>query len=172
MTLLWDFNENKNYTVINNYKVIISSNSVGSSNLLEKIDKLIKLLKIKLLFSGIADGDKHIKLLVDTPYDLQEMQLVQDQGAIIFEGLNKPKGVHKTNEVKIGKDSNYRADYRRIFLTLKHQNGKLKTLNELKPLIAHELTHTALNHVSWEDDNHSYVFKRYNRIILRYLKHI
>ena len=172
MTVLWDFNENKNYTVINNYKVIISPNSGGSSKLLEKIDNLVKLLKVTFVFSGIYDGDKHIKLLVDTPYIVQEMQLVQDQGDIIFEGLNKPKGVHRTNRVKIGRDANHRATYRRIFLTLKHQNGKLKTLNELKPLIAHELTHTALNHVSWEDDNHSYVFKHYNRIILRYLKQI
>ena len=96
------------------------------------------------------------------------MQLNKDQKLIKFEGLNKPKNVHLTNEIEIGPDKNLRAQYRIIFLTLR-KNGKLLSINALKSLIAHELTHTALNHVLWRDDDHGPEFKLMNKIILNNL---
>jgi hypothetical protein len=87
---------------------------------------------------------------------------------IKFVGLNKPKNVHLTNESNIGPDKNLRAEYRVIFLTLR-ENGKLKTIKSLKNLIAHELTHTALNHVQWRDDDHGPEFKMIYEIISRNL---
>ena len=97
------------------------------------------------------------------------MQLIKDQGTIKFEGLNKPKEVKRTQEVSVGQDGKLRAKYRKIFLTLRNENGKLKTLKQLKSLIAHELTHTALNHVRWREDDHDEKFNFYNKLILRYL---
>jgi hypothetical protein len=109
-----------------------------------------------------------IELLINTPFLLQEMQLEKDQKLIKFEGLNKPKYVHLTNEIEIGPDKQLRARYRIIFLTLR-KNGKLQTINSLKELIAHELTHTALNHVLWRDDDHGPGFKLMYNIILKNL---
>tara|TARA_B110000211_G_scaffold142166_1_gene162326 strand:+ start:256 stop:774 length:519 start_codon:yes stop_codon:yes gene_type:complete len=172
MSLIWDFDEKKNYISINNYKVIDSRGARQSSEILEVIDTLIAKLQFTLLLSGKAGTDIYLKLLADTPHKVQEMQLPEDQGSIIFEGLNKPKNVRRTKGISIGKDKNYRAKYRIIFLTLRYPSGKFKPLDKLIPLVAHELTHTALNHVTWKDDNHSALFKQYNKIILGYLKQI
>jgi hypothetical protein len=109
---------------------------------------------------------QEVELLINTPFILQEMQLNKDQLLIKFEGLNKPKDVYVTNENSIGPDKNLRASYRVIFLSLR-ENGKLKTIKSLKSLIAHELTHTALNHVQWRDDDHGPEFKIMYNIILR-----
>ena len=93
-----------------------------------------------------------------------------DQGSIKFEGLNKPKGVYISNKMNIGEDKNLRASYRLIFLTLRDENGNIKKIKNLRKLIAHELTHTALNHVRWREDDHDTKFNRYNKIILKHLK--
>lgn len=164
---IWDFNENKNYININNYKVLNLQDANKAAKLLYDIDILIE-----RSLSYIYNREKYtpeIIILLQTPYILQEMQLVKDQGKIKFEGLNKPKNVIKTNEQVVGKDGKLRATYRKIFLTLRDNNGKLKTLNQLKKLIAHELTHTALNHVRWREDDHDKKFNYYNKLILRYL---
>jgi len=110
-----------------------------------------------------------INILLQTPYFLQEMQLLKDQGSIKFEGLNKPKFVVKTNKIPVGEDGKLRAKHRRIFLNLRKENGRLKTLKELRNLIAHEITHTAMNHVRWRDDDHDEKFNYYNKLILRHL---
>ena len=91
-----------------------------------------------------------------------------DQGSIKFDGLNKPKNVYTSSEEKIGKDGILRAEYRLIFLKLKN-NGKMSSLNELKPLIAHELAHTAANHVTWRDDDHGNVFNKNYNIIYKHI---
>jgi hypothetical protein len=163
---LWDFNENKNYVTISGFKVLNYKNAIKAAMLLQKINDLI--------FQGFTSILKHemitpeIELLVNTPFLLQEMQLKKDQLLIKFEGLNKPKNVHLTHESGIGPDENLRAEYRIIFLTLR-ENGKFKSLKSLKSLIAHELTHTALNHVQWRDDDHGPEFKIMYDIILRNL---
>ena len=46
-------------------------------------------------------------------------------------------------------------------------DAPFKNINDLKPLIAHELTHTAMNHVRWRDDDHDSEFNYYyNKILL------
>lgn len=172
MRSIWDFNETKNYTSVNNYKVLISPLAEPSSILLEKLDILVKILQRRLKITEVVIYDKYLDLLSKTPHILQEMQLHKDQGSVIFDGLNKPKRVHLTKNIPIGEDNRLRAGYRKVFLTLKHKNGRLKTVNEIKGLLAHELTHTALNHVTWKDDNHLKLFRDYNKIILSIINSI
>jgi len=163
---LWDFNENKNYVTISGFKVLNYKNAIKAALLLQKINDLIFQGFTSILKNEMITPE--IELLVNTPFLLQEMQLKKDQLLIKFEGLNKPKNVHLTYESCIGPDENLRAEYRIIFLTLR-ENGKLKSLKSLKSLIAHELTHTALNHVQWRDDDHGPEFKIMYDIILRNL---
>jgi len=98
------------------------------------------------------------------------MQLPKDQRNIIFEGLNKPKNVEfMSNERDIGVDGKLRAKKRLIFIQLRKKNNKLKTIKDLSGLIAHELTHTAMNHVTWRHDDHDENFKKVNKIILKHI---
>ncbi len=165
--VIWDFNEDKNYIKVGEYKVLNLPNAEKASDLLNDIDTLI--LKALISIEIREERTPEINILLQTPYFLQEMQLLQDQGSIKFEGLNKPKNVVKTNRIPVGEDGKLRAKYRRIFLNLRRQNGKLKTLRDLRNLIAHEITHTAMNHVRWRDDDHDEKFNYYNKLILRHL---
>jgi uncharacterized protein YjaZ len=163
---LWDFDENKNYITISGFKVLNYPDAVEAVILLQKIMELIF-----RCFLSISENEMitpEVELLINTPFILQEMQLQKDQLIIKFDGLNKPKYVHFTNESDIGPDKNLRAKYRIIFLTIR-KNGKLKTIKSLKSLIAHELTHTALNHVQWRNDDHGQEFKIMYNIIFRNL---
>jgi hypothetical protein len=165
--VIWDFDENKNYIKVDNYKVLNLKDADKASKLLNDIDTLILRTLISIQFKEKRTPE--LNILLQTPYVLQEMQLIKDQGTIKFEGLNKPKEVKRTQEINVGEDGKLRAKYRKIFLTLRNENGKLKTLKQLKSLIAHELTHTALNHVRWREDDHDEKFNFYNKLILRYL---
>ena len=163
---LWDFDENKNYINIFGFKVLDYKDSLKAATLLQNIKNLIlncfaSILKYEML-------TPEVELLLNTPFVLQEMQLEKDQLIIKFDGLNKPKNVHVTNEINIGPDKNLRAQYRIIFLTLR-KNGKLITIKSLKSLIAHELTHTALNHVQWRNDDHGPEFKIMYEIIMKHI---
>ena len=163
---LWDFDENKNYITIFGFKVLDYKDAIKAASLLQSINELIfRCFKSILRHEMIT---QEVELLINTPFILQEMQIKKDQLRIKFEGLNKPKNIHVTNENSIGPDKNLRAGYRIIFLTLR-ENGKLKTIKSLKSLIAHELTHTALNHVQWRDDDHGPEFRIMYDIILRNL---
>ena len=165
--VIWDFDENKNYIKVGNYKVLNLNDADKASKLLNDIDILILRTLISIQFKEKRTPE--LNILLQTPYVLQEMQLIKDQGTIKFDGLNKPKEVKRTQEVSVGEDGKLRAKYRKIFLTLRNENGKLKTLKQLKSLIAHELTHTGLNHVRWREDDHDEKFNFYNKLILRYL---
>ena len=165
--VIWDFDENKNYIKAGNYKVLNLKDADKASRLLNDIDTLILRTLISIQFKEKRTPE--LNILLQTPYVLQEMQLIKDQGTIKFEGLNKPKEVKRTQEINVGEDGKLRAKYRKIFLTLRNKNGKLKTLKQLKSLISHELTHTALNHVRWREDDHDEQFNFYNKLILRYL---
>lgn len=164
---LWDFNEDKNYTNINGYKVLKYPDAEKAAELLENINILILSTFISIELNEKRTPE--INLLLSTPFYLQEMQLPEDQGSIIFDGLNKPKEVKYTNFQGIGKDGQLRAKYRLIFLNLRDSNNRLKSISRLKKLIAHELAHTALNHVRWRDDDHGKDFESMNKIILKYL---
>ncbi len=168
--VIWDFNENKNYVIIDNYKVLNFDNAEAASDLLEQIDILI--LKTLISIEVNEQRTPELDLLITTPYYLQEMQLPKDQGEIIFEGLNKPKEIHLTRKQNIGVDGKLRAKYRVIFLTIRNNNNKLKKISSLKKLIAHELTHTAMNHVLWREDDHDDKFNKYNKIILTHINRV
>jgi len=168
MNHLWDFDENINYVNINGFKVLKARDAYKASLLLRRIKNLIircfESIKVNEMITP------EIELLITTPFVLQEMQLKKDQLIYKFEGLNKPRNVKPTNQDEIGPDKNLRAGYRHIFLELRNYNGRLKTIDSLKPLIAYELTHTALNHVRWRDDDHDKNFMLYYNIILRNLQ--
>ena len=159
MNHLWDFDENINYIEINNIKVLKKPDAKNASALLRRIKKLILRCFESIEFNEMITPE--LEILLTTPFILQEMQLKKDQLIYKFEGLNKPKNVILTNNIEVGPDKNLRASYRHIFLTLRNSNGRLKTIDSLKPLIAHELTHTALNHVRWRDDDHNKNFNLY-----------
>ena len=163
--IIWDFDENKNYIKIGKYKVLNKRDATSASKLLYDIENRIKLLLVRLK----KFKNPEIKLLIETQFKLQEMQLLKDQGLIKFDGLNKPKNVINTKKQKIGPDGSLRAKSRLIFLTLRNSNGRLKKIEELYSLIAHELTHTALNHVTWRDDNHPREFKIIYQLLLSLL---
>lgn len=160
---IWDFDENKNYILKHGYKVIKRADSEKAALLLKKLDLLIK-----ITFS-ILPSSKYTDLLINTPYKLQEMQLEKDQGLYIFNGLNKPKGVTLTDLPRIGEDGSLRAKRRVIFLNLRKSSGKLKNIKELIPLLAHELAHTMMNHVTWRNDDHGKNFKQQEKLIKMYL---
>ncbi len=165
---LWDFNENKNYINFNGYKVLNLPNYKKAAEILEDLDTLIvkAFIHLELTFKP---RPPEIQLLLYTPFKLQEMQLIKDQLEYKFEGLNKPKNVHKTNKIEIGEDKKLRAKNRLIFLTLRDSHGRFKSYKSIVKLLAHELTHTALNHVTWRDDDHGPKFDKYNKIILNSL---
>jgi len=167
MPPVWDFNENKNYTRIGDYKVLDLPDAEISSKLLHDID--IAILQALLSISRKEKITPELDILLNTPYALQEMQLIKDQGTMKFEGLNKPKGVKMSRGTSVGPDGQRRATHRRIFLTLRNPRGNLKKIHELKNLIAHELSHTAMNHVRWRDDDHDIKFNKMNKLILKHL---
>ena len=59
------------------------------------------------------------------------VSLMAIEKTIAFNGLNKPRDIHKTNKPINGKDGNLRAGYRDVFLTLRYQNGKFKNINTI-----------------------------------------
>ena len=47
---------------------------------------------------------------------------------------------------------------------------EFKKIENILPLLSHELTHTALNHVKWRDDDHGRPFNSLDKLILKHLK--
>ena len=86
---VWDFNENKNFVKIENYKVLDLPDAEKAAKILNNIDFLI--LRCFISIQSKEKRTPEINILLQTPYVLQEMQLIKDQGSIKFEGLNKPK---------------------------------------------------------------------------------
>lgn len=170
MKEFWDFDENKNYITINGHKVLnVYTDYTLASKLLRSINNIIiRSFEDIYKYENITS---ELEILLTTPFNLHEMQLEEFQKRIIFEGLNKPKNVKLYKSVpRIGRDGKLRAKNRSIFLTLRYRNNKLKSINSLLPLVSHELTHTALNHVTWKDDNHGKIFEMYDKMILKHLK--
>ena len=105
--VIWDFDENKNYIKVGNYKVLNLKDADKASRLLNDIDTLILRTLISIQFKEKRTPE--LNILLQTPYVLQEMQLIKDQGTIKFEGLNKPKEVKRTQEINVGEDGKLRA---------------------------------------------------------------
>lgn len=170
MKEFWDFDENVNFSIVNGYKVL---NVYPDAKNAAKILKDLKFIVYRAFMSIYQNEEPtpEMLLLLNTPFRLQEMQLEKFQGDVLFEGLNKPKGVHvKKLASKIGKDGNLRATYRVIFLTIRNKNKKIKKIENILPLLSHELAHTALNHVKWRDDDHGKYFDYIDKLILKHLK--
>ena len=170
MKEFWDFNENKNYSMVEGYKVLdMYHDKNDASKLLNKLKSIVykSFMSIRLTENITPE----IRLLLTTPFRLQEMQLEESQGDVIFEGINKPKDVYtKKGARHIGKDKNLRAKYRVIFLTIRYKNGKIKKINDILRLLSHELAHTALNHVRWRDNDHGESFDILDKMILKHLR--
>tara|TARA_B110000977_G_scaffold15653_3_gene19157 strand:- start:2361 stop:2939 length:579 start_codon:yes stop_codon:yes gene_type:complete len=170
MTEFWDFDENVNFSPINGYKVL---NVYPDAAAAAKILNELKFITYRAFMSirNTENITPEIVLLLNTPFRLQEMQLEAFQGRVLFEGLNKPRDVYtKQNVIPIGKDGNLRAKYRVIFLTIRYKNKNLKKIKNILPLLSHELTHTALNHVKWRDDDHGKHFNEIDKMILKHLR--
>ena len=169
MKEFWDFDENVNFSMVKGYKVLnIYPDTTSAAKLLNDL----KFITYRSFMSihAIENVTPEIELLLKTPFRLQEMQLEKFQ-KVFFEGLNKPKGVRtKRTAQNLGKDGKLRATHRVIFLTIRHKNGKLKKIESILPLLSHELTHTALNHVRWRDDDHRRPFNSLDKLILKHLK--
>lgn len=170
MKQFWDFDENVNYSIIKGYKVLnVYRDTSAAAKLLNDL-KFITYRSFVSIHSS-ENITPEIELLLKTPFRLQEMQLEDFQGDVLFEGLNKPKGLHtKKRTQNIGKDGKLRATYRVIFLTVRNRNGKLKKIETILPLLSHELAHTALNHVKWRDDDHGIHFNKIDKLILKHLR--
>lgn len=102
-------------------------------------------------------------------YLLSEIPVDSKVGSI-FEGLNKPKGRHLTDEPDVGKDKNLRAAYRDIFLDLsvydsKGPEGFIK-------LVVHELAHTFANHLRYRSDDHGKDFVESEKVLLECARNI
>jgi hypothetical protein len=169
MKEFWDFNENVNYSIIKGYKVLnVYPDTSAAAKLLNDL-KFITYRSFMSMYSTV-EITPEIELLLKTPFRLQEMQLEDFQGDVLFEGLNKPKGIHtKKTAQSIGKDGKLRATYRVIFLTIRNKNGKLRKIENILSLLSHELAHTALNHVKWRDDDHGRHFNEIAKLILKHL---
>jgi len=179
MPEFWDFNEEKNYNIIeiDNYKYKVL-NIYKNNN-----DAAIILHQIRLFINKICqylyDNYNSIIQLYDNPnlikyidcflsihpynYLLSEMQLNTQ-----FEGLNKPKQLYKCNKYSLGKDKYLKAKKRDIFLKLRKNNGDFKSYKLIIELVIHEITHTMCNHVTWRDDNHHLDFK-FSENLLKYV---
>lgn len=173
---VWNFDEKTNYTTVYYrglpYKVLDFPNKNIIARRLYQTQVFIENLCIKV-YKNLNKVNSPLKemsivFLSIHPdyYYLQEMQLGTQ-----FEGMNKPKNVHRNNYLpSLGKDKNLKAGHRVIFLNLIKENGKIKTFKELIPLIIHEITHTGCNHVTWRDDNHHddfILFENYLYYLLR-----
>lgn len=170
MKEFWDFNENVNFSIIKGYKVL---NVYPDTRDAAKLLNDLKFITYRSFMSIHATENltPELELLLKTPFRLQEMQLENFQGNVTFEGLNKPKGVHiKKTAMHLGKDGKLRATYRVIFLTIRNKSGKLKKIENILPLLSHELAHTALNHVRWRDDDHGKDFNKMDKLILKHLR--
>jgi len=170
MKEFWDFNENVNYSIIKGYKVL---NVYPDTRAAAKLLNDLKFIAYRSFMSinNTENVTPEMELLLKTPFRLQEMQLENFQGKVLFEGLNKPKRIHsKKTAQNVGKDGKLRATYRVIFLTIRNKSGKLKKIENILPLLAHELAHTALNHVKWIDDNHGKHFNKIDKLILKHLR--
>ena len=167
----WDFNENINYTTIKinnkNYKVINKFNNFYTAALiLDYIHKYILFICKYFIdnYDTYSKSDqKLIKCFLDihpNNYLLSEMQLNTP-----FYGLNKPRNIYYSNKDIIGKDGKLRAQYRNIFITLRNNDGKFKSIKTIIKLVIHEISHTMCNHVTWRDDNHGEDFKNAEKLI-------
>lgn len=176
----WDFDENINYitVIINNkkYNVIYKyKNYINSAIILAQLD-IILLLMCQYLNTNKYKYSKEEQFAIDCFLDIHlnnnKTSLAEMQLGTIFNGLNKPRDLIRTNKPYIGKDKNSRAQYRTVFLTLRRKNGKFKSNKSIINLFIHEITHSMCNHITWRDDDHGEDFNHYENLIKKVYKNI
>jgi hypothetical protein len=167
----WDFNETKNYCtiVVNNipYKVLNQDNKhlvairlMEIKTLIDNITDQVRVFKSKGLPEPLNSMTTVFLSIHPNRYHVQEMQKYAK-----FVGLNKPKKVTLNyNLPQMGKDNFLKAQYRLIFFKIR-KGSRIQTLNELVPLIIHEIAHTGCNHVTWRDDDHGRDFQLFEQFL-------
>ena len=75
--VVWDFNENKNYIQVGNYKVLDKPDFMKAVILLEEIYNMI--LNCYIAIEINEPRTPELNILLTTPFYLQEMQLEKDQ---------------------------------------------------------------------------------------------
>ena len=173
MKEFWDFDENINFieVIINNkkYKVLYKyTDSSQSANILVQLDITLFLICNYLStnkYKYSKEERNAIECFLDVHFNNKKTSLAEMQIGTIFNGLNKPRDIIKTNKPYIGEDKNIRAKYRTVFLTLRKKNGKFKSNKSIMDLFIHEITHSMCNHISWRDDDHGEDFKKYEKLL-------
>jgi len=173
---VWDFHEKRNFTTVFYkglpFKVLNFPNKDIVAKRLYQAQVFIHNLSIKVFQNlnkvGSPLKEMSIVFLSIHPdyYFLQEMQTGTG-----FEGMNKPKNVHRNLYLpSVGRDKKLKAEYRIVFLNVIKPDGKVKSFNELIPLIIHEIAHTGCNHVTWKDDNHGPDFQLFETYLYSLIK--
>lgn len=173
MKEFWDFDEDINFTevIINNkkYKVLYKYKDYTQAvKILAQLDITLLLICEYLntnKYKYPKEDQIAIECFLDIHFNNKNSRLSEMQLGTIFNGLNKPKEVHKTNKPYLGSDKNLRAKYRNVFLTLRRKDGKFKSNKSIIDLFIHEITHTMCNHVTWREDDHSEDFQKYEKLI-------
>jgi hypothetical protein len=171
---LWDLNENKNFTILNGYKIRNDiTNGEAASYYFYMIDIYIKELGQYILNNiNLAKNRKCFDeciIFLNTPYTIQELSKNS-----YYNGLNKPKNIQwkkKDCPYNTMLDNNFLASYRLIMLKIREKNGMLipwKGIEGVKSLILHELAHTCCNHVTYrEEGNHKKEdFEKCNKFLI------
>ena len=163
---LWDFDESGVYDIIyienHPYKVLKKHIPTKKRLVANKLHKLRKIndtivKKMSNLTPSYLRDYNIKKSQVDLYKNIHDSKkghylLSEMKTGTGFEGLNKPKDVHKTTKPKIGPDGNKRAEWRDIFMVVNTRTPKV-TRKELE-LFIHELAHTLPNHVTFRHDDH------------------
>ena len=178
MKEFWDFDETKNYGIVNiqgnNYKVIKNFPDYYTAGyILNEIHMII--IKIcNYLSLNYYRYTKNDQKIIDcflqihpNNYLLSEMQLNTQ-----FYGLNKPRDLYYSNLPSIGSDGKLRANFRHVFITLRDSKGDFNKFNKIMELVLHEISHTMCNHVTWRNDDHREDFKHAEKLLTKVYKRI
>ena len=178
MKEFWDFDETKNYGIVNiqgnNYKVIKNFPDYYTAGyILNEIHMII--IKIcNYLSLNYYRYTKNDQKIIDcflqihpNNYLLSEMQLNTQ-----FYGLNKPRDLYYSNLPGIGSDGKLRSNFRHVFITLRDSNGNFNQFDKIMDLVLHEISHTMCNHVTWKNDNHNKDFKHAEKLLTKVYKRI
>ena len=179
---IWEFDEQIdyiNYKLDNkNYKVLKKYNNYSeAANYLHNIRKIIDIISLILYISLKYNYSNYNKDDIEAfnvflsihPHNYLLSEMKDNTG---FNGMNKPRNIYYSNNYPVGKDSNKRAKYRDIFLTLRKNNGSFKNFNTIMKLVLHEIAHTMCNHVLFRYDDHGDDFKKYEQVLIDIYEYI
>lgn len=169
----WDINEDKGFKMVEGFKIntqVINhsnhsnhKNHVNCAKFLYCINNYINLLQGYVLKN--YPNDPSCKLFGKMTHMIQEIDYNTN-----FEGINKPKKIHLTNEFPQGtfdKHNMYiKPEYRLIMLSLRDHYGNFKPWKDIKKTLLHELAHTMRNHcVYFDKENHKKDFHKAEKLL-------